>query len=373
MGIKVDISNFRNGIPAWAFSGGYNNSAYTMQRVQRSAVEAAQNTAIGHLYSLNGSWGPPPGKAAIVYGFYVSSEKKMAIQIRVGTPTGVLGSANIPERDLAIEAGPVAIFYEVNWIIRNMKSVFYNCLNFLETGSDATADFSWVAITPVVEYITDDFNFHARKVISWVTTSIGNGTGPTATGYMYPFLYKDYLRSLGKSVRLEINAISGGSSETHFLFETQGAYDTTMQGKHPDIIVFDTAVNDASSNEPAEDYVARLRQYSERALTQPENRKVLVKVLGGTPLENATNFARMQVLDNAAEDLVDELNDTYPDRVFYVGHSDAFPNTDASKYASSDTPNFRIHLNDSGHADVHYNCDRPWLSTERGQTYLSKI
>lgn len=364
----VQVTNQFDPIPIWAYNTGQKNNAFAVQFVTRTQVEAATNTGIGHLFALNGAFAPQPGKATIIRGFTVQSSKRVTMQIRVGTPTGVVAVANIPEMDIGVVVTDQPTYIQCNWIMRNIKSVFFNCLNFMDAADTA----AWITITPDCYNIPDDFNFNARKRIEWVGTSITNGTGPTATGYMYHTLFKDSLRYLGADVRHELNGISGSTTITHYTFFTQGAYDHLSDGKAPDVLIIECAVNDASANVATADYVANLSLYSRRFLNNPE-KKITVIILGATPLENTTAYNNSVVLDAAASALVTTLKASYPNRVYFIPLSSSFNRSVAANYISSDTPGARIHPSNSGCQQIMNNGFAVWLATADGQTFLTNI
>lgn len=363
----VEVTNQFDPIPSWAYNTGQKNNAYTIQYVTRTQVEAAVNTSIGHLYALNGSFAPQPGKATIVRGYTIASTKPVTMQIRVGTPTGVVASANIPEMDLAILADSTPQYIPVNWIIRNIKSTFIYCLNFMRAEDTA----AWITVTPDCYNIPDDFNWTAKKRMLWIGTSITNGTGPTSTGTMYHTLFKDTLRKLGVSLRHELCGISGSTSATHVPFFTQGAYDNLSDGRPPDIVVIELAVNDASAGTATATYVARLRYDAERFLSNPENKKIMVLILGATPLQNNTAYNNSVTLDAAASVMVTQLQAIYPNRIWFVPLSASFDRTNFAFYAQTDTPGFGIHIGDAGNQLVNTVGFGGFLSTSGGVTFLT--
>lgn len=365
----VQVTNQFDPIPVWAYGSGIRNNAYTMQFVTRSQVESALNSSIGHIYALNGVFAPPPGKAAVIRGYTLQSTRQVTMQVLMGAPTGVLAGANIPTASLAVIVDSSPVYISTNWIVRNPRSVFIYCLNFMRAADTA----AWIAITPDVYYITDDFNYNAKKVISWVGTSITAGTGTEATGFMYHTLFKDSLRSLGVSARNELNGISGSTSATHYTLFTQGTYDRTSNDAPPDALIIECAVNDASAGVSASAYTGRLRLYAERFLKNPDNKKINVIILGATPLGNTTAYNNSVVLDAAAAVLVSQLNVLYPNRIFFMPLADAFPRTDRSYYISSDVVGQEIHPNNLGQQAIMNNKIAAWMATAAGQTFISNM
>lgn len=367
----VQVTNQLSGTPNDAYVGGTGNNAYGLQlSVTRTAIEAAPSSSIGNLFSLNGGFGPQPGKAAVMVGFTICSTKPASFQIRVGVATGPLSGANIPEKDYAFvvnNADPVYI--PCNWVIRNGLSVIAYITKLLNPSDTETV----VTFSPDVYVITDDFNYNARKTIEWVGTSITNGSGPTSTGTMYHTLLLSYLRKVGKSVRQELYGISGSTTATHYSLFTKGAYDVTMNKVPPDVLVIELGVNDASAGTVTATYTQRLQLYAERFLTNPEKANIMVLILGATPLENTTAYNNSVTLDAAASALVTTMQGTYPNRIFFVPLSSSFDRLVASNYASTDTPGSRIHPSDQGCQAIMTNGFETWLATAQGQTFLQRL
>src|SRR6185295_6762155 len=135
----VQVTNQFDPIPQWAYNGGQKNNAYAIQHVTRAQIATGTPSSIGNLYSLNGGFGPQPGKATVIKGFRVFSTRPIKMQIRVGTPTGVMANFNIPEMDLAFKVDSISSPYiSVDWTIRNLQSVFIYCLGLLVDTDTAT-------------------------------------------------------------------------------------------------------------------------------------------------------------------------------------------------------------------------------------------
>lgn len=366
----VEVTNPFEQIPKWAYYMGQKNNAYTVQHVNRTQIQTGNPTPIGYLYALNGGFSPQPGKATVVEGFYISSTRPVKMQIRVGTPTGVLALAQIPEMDLAFKVDSTTSPYiKCNWVIRNIKSVFIYCLDLLNPTDTATDIF----ITPICYNIPDDFNWDAKKRLLIISTSIGNGTGASTTGTMYQTLFKDTLRKLGVSLRYEIAAISGATTATHEPFFKQGAYDRLSDGRAPDLVMIELAVNDAYAGTSSALYTARLRYDAERFLSMPENKKIIVLICGATPVGSTTAYNNSVTLDAAASAMVTSLQATYPGRVFFIPCADAFPRTDRAYYIPSDAVGGEVHPNDAGNQLIMNNKLGPWIGTASGQTVLTAL
>lgn len=364
MAINVQLNN---ALIDQARQGEFGTNAFSLQTITAADIAAAPPSSVGPLYGLLGGFGPQPGKAAVISGFYISCTEDARFYVRVGVGTGPLANANIAEYSMTFVLQKGVHYIKSEVTLRNGQSV----IPYI-TGYPAGATTALVAFAGDVKYITDDFNYAARNTICWVGTSITNGTGPTSTAYMYHTLFKEELRRRGKSVRNELYGMSGSNTATHYTKFMKGDYDMTMQGKAPNVLIIELAVNDASSPPSGTLYQDRLSAYATRFLANPENKRIPVLILGGTPLENTANWNNLITLDNAAEAMVAELQETYPGRVFWVKLRDSYTRTNAAKYATSDTAGSRIHPNDSGQADIGATLIA-WLDTEEGQTFFNSI
>ena len=378
MAFPVDVQNQQGSIPNDAYYGGAGTNSYGLQQqILQSAISAATSggSNFGNLYALNGGFGPQPGKAMVIRALNFTATNRSTFQVRVGVATGPLNGINIPEIDVAFAAGGVDDAgnliphkEEVYWVIRNGQSIIAYITKILN-GETETGVFWW----PNIFTISDDFNYGASDWMAWFGTSITNGTGPTSTAYMYSTLFCSELRKRGKSVKNEWFGISGSTTASHYTKFTKGEYDIMPNKKPPAIVFIELAVNDASSGGSSANYTSRLRIYAERMLTNPENKKILVVILGGTPLENTTAWNNLLVLDAAAQALVETMKETYPGRIFYMELHSSFTRTDATTYISTDTAGQRIHPSDQGNADIFNNSMLPWLATDDGQTFVNAI
>lgn len=368
----VQVTNQASAVPDAAYIGGSGNNAYSIQHITRTQILAspAAPGIGGNLFGLLGGYGPQPGKAAVISGFRISCNKPAEFYIRTGVATTPLTGNNIPEKNygLIVDSGREATIYDP-WVLRNGQSVIPYITKLLNP-NDTAVD---VTFAPFVYYITDDFNYNAKKTISWIGTSITNGTGPTATAYMYHTLFTSYLRSIGISVRNELNGISGGSTATYTSLFPKGVYDLTMLKKTPDVAILEIAVNDATVGVSVGTYVARMESYARRMLTNPDNAKLMVLVLSTTPLENNTANANAIAQNAATSAMVTSLQASFPNRVWFVDVSNGFDRLVTSNYASSDTPGQRIHPSDSGCQQIFTNSLAVWLSTTNGQTFIQRL
>lgn len=377
MPIKFELSNTIGDIANNAYYAGQGTNAYGLQQsITQTQINAASSGGanFGNLFALNGGFGPGPGKAVQIHGFMIYSTKQSTFFIRVGVATTPISGVNIPEYNLPAIVGvdsngkgQVAQIIPCNWVLRNGQSIIPYITKILN-GTETTACYY-----PIIDTITDDFNVNARYYMAWIGTSITNGSGPTGTAYMYHFLFASELRKRGKSIKNELYGISGSTTASHNSKCLKGEYDVMPNKEAPGIVIIELAVNDASAGVAVSTSVARMRAYAERMLNHPENAKLRLIILGGTPLENTTAWNNLLLLDTAYQALVDELAETYVNRVFFIKLSDAFTRTDATKYASSDTAGSRIHPSDAGCADIFEDKLLPWLDGEDGEIFLNSL
>lgn len=368
-GFPVEVQNQPSIIPAVAYRGANGTSSFSIQTVTKAQIAAAPASPSigGNLYGLTAGFGPQPGKALEIDGFMIGSTKMANFYIRVGVATGPLAGQNIPEIVPVGTVGPdangrpVPVFVPCPWVIRNGQSVIPYITKIL----DDVATETQVTFYPIMNTRNDNFNSQALYTFKWVGTSITNGTGPTSTAYMYHNLVEAYFRSLGVSCRNDLCGRSGSATANHYTNFTKGEYDLDDNGNVPSVFFIELSVNDASTGVAATPYTTRLRKYAERLLNHPEKNDTIIVILGGTPLENTTNWNNLITLDNATDALVQELAaiDKYKDRVFFLKLRDSYPRLDRTKYASSDANGLGIHPSDIGNDDIFNNSFKPSIDT----------
>lgn len=378
-GFPVQVQNPDLGIPPSAYRGGFGTSSFSIQTVTKTQIANAPPSASigGNLYGLTAGFGPQPGKALELYGFYITSTKLANFYIRVGVATGPLAGQNIPEIVPVVTVGPdangrpVPVWVPCPWVVRNGQSVIPYITKIL----DATADDTQVTFYPLMNTTTDNFNTIAVHTFMWIGTSITNGTGPTSTAYMYHTQVESYFRSKGVSCRNDLYGRSGSATANHYTNFLKGEYDFDKYGNPPSVVVIELSVNDASTGVTAGPYTTRMRAYCERFLNHPEKDDVIVIVLGGTPLENNTNWTNLISLDTATETMVAELSENakYTDRIFFLKLRDSYNRLDRTKVASSDAVGGGIHPNDIGCTDVTTNSWIPWIDGSAGQIIINKL
>jgi lysophospholipase L1-like esterase len=202
--------------------------------------------------------------------------------------------------------------------------------------------------------LTDDFDFTAPKVAMFVGDSLLNGTGPTATPKMYPFIFKSYLNSIGQRVRVVLKSISGTTAEAHETYRAGGYHDINQC----DLIVYQLGVNDAVSAVSGTTFTNYLTLFWNWASKRYPTAKMLI--LGVPPLENNTSEANAATLRTAAANYVASVNSS---RLAYINLGGSFDRTlGTTVYASSDTAGSRLHPNDTGHAAIAATLQTGWAS-----------
>lgn len=186
--------------------------------------------------------------------------------------------------------------------------------------------------------LTDDFAFDADKTILFVGDSILNGgSGPSRTALMWPFKFRDYLRSLGTRARVVLKSVSGSFTSDHETWRQGGFHDID----NPDLIVYALSVNDAGSSVSSATVLANATAFWEWARDRYPNAKVIL--CGTSPLANNTSETNAAAYRTALQTYVAGVNDA---RLKYVNLGAAFDRTVSGNYTGADG----IHPNDTGHA-----------------------
>lgn len=252
-------------------------------------------------------------------------------------------------RQVVMGASGVSI--AVRQIIRafmvSTSNVLLNVRNNMTAGS---VDY-YGAVSASGWRITDDLDFDAPKVVMFVSDSTMNGTGPTKTATMWPFLFKKRLRELGTRARICLKSVSGATSADHEGWRAAGYHDIARA----DLIVYAVGINDAGDAVSDSAFVANLTAFWQWASKRYPKAKVVI--CGVTPLENNTSETRAAGLRTAASDYVTGVAD---ERLKYINLGSAFDRTVSSNYAASDTPGARVHPNDTGHAAIYSTFTAAW-------------
>jgi len=285
---------------------------------------------------------PLIGKAAVVDSIVASCNVPILAQVEVsadtagrfpGTPIRAMLAANQP---LTVPTSFLVRGFQVQNGIVSLRVV--RAFDAAPTTVDL-----WGSISATGWAITDDFDWSAPKVALFVGDSILNGTGPTATARMWPFLVKSYWRSLGTRARIVLKSVSGSTSSDHEAWRAAGYHDIPQV----DLVVYALGVNDAGTGAADATYTANLAAFWAHVSKRWPAAKMIV--CGPTPIENNTAETRAAGLRAAGAAWVAAQASA---NLRFVDLGSAFDRTLSGNYASSDAAGSRVHPNNTGHAAV---------------------
>lgn len=202
--------------------------------------------------------------------------------------------------------------------------------------------------------MADDIDFGAPRVAMFVGDSIINGTGPTISATMYPYIFKSYLASVGPRARVVLKSISGATSSDHEQYRAGGWHDINQC----DLIFYGVGVNDAIGGVSGATFTANLTAFWSWASRRYPIAKVVI--LGASPLENNTQEAAAVTLRAAASAFVASVN--APNRLAFIDLGSSFDRTVTSNYVGTDTPGSRLHPNNTGHAAIAATIQSGWAA-----------
>jgi lysophospholipase L1-like esterase len=285
---------------------------------------------------------PLIGKAAFVETLVASCNVPIIAQVQIG-PDAAGRFAGTPIRMMLAANQPAVI--PTNFLLRGFQvqnGVIALAAIRAFDAAPTTVDL-WGALSAHGWAITDDFEWSAPKVALFVGDSILNGTGPTATARMWPFLVKSYWRSLGTRARIVLKSVSGSTSSDHEAWRAAGYHDIPQV----DLVVYALGVNDAGTGVTDVTYTANLAAFWAHVSKRWPTAKMIV--CGPTPIENNTAETRAAGLRAAGAAWVAAQANA---RLRFVDLGSAFNRAVSSNYASSDTAGSRVHPNDTGNAAV---------------------
>jgi lysophospholipase L1-like esterase len=295
------------------------------------------------------------GKCFFVDTVTASINQPALVQVGLATSIPVVGGSGNNWQFLASANTPIVI--PANIISRafgstsgNVTAWGINVRNNLTAGS-----VSYIGSINVAGWrFTDDLDFSAPKVAMFVGDSLLNGTGPTTTAKMYPFIFKSYLASQGQRVRICLKSLSGTKASDHELFRASGWHDIAQA----DLIVYALGVNDAGASVSGSAFVTDLTRFWDWAKVRYPTAKMLV--LGVPPLENNTSESAAASIRTAVSAWVTSVNSS---RLAYINLGGSFDRTlGATVYVSSDPAGQRVHPNDTGHAAMAATIQSGWDS-----------
>lgn len=290
------------------------------------------------------------GKATWVEAITVSMSAPAIAQVQI--PASADGRFPGFLHQFVVGTTPISV--PVRQLIRNIThsnngNVAVSIRNNLTAGS---VDY-YVGVSLNGYRITDDFDYDAEKPILYVGDSILNGTGPTKTANMWPFLVKDYLRGLGYDTRVILKSVSSSTTTEWENWRSAGYIDIT----DPALVVYAVSVNDAGAAVSDATYLANITAFWNWAKWNFPLAKCII--CGTTPLENNTSETRAVGLRATASAYVTSVADA---RLKYIDLGTAFDRLVSGNYAATDTPGSRVHPNDTGHAAVATTFETAWAS-----------
>lgn len=312
------------------------HTQYAMNTVAVTVVTGAVNV------SLNVTAQGPGlvGKAVWIEEITVSLSSPGIAQIQIPASTDTLFPGLI--KQVIVGTTPVTI--PVRMIVRgfthsNNGNITLNVRNNLTAGS---VDY-YGTVSATGYRITDDFDYDAEKTILFIMDSIGNGTGPTKTANMWPFLFKKHLRELSNDARVVLKSVSSSKSTDWSGYLSAGYADIA----EADLIIYTPSVNDAGAAVSNETYTTALQSFWDWKQRQFSSAHAIIT--GTTPLENNTSETRAVGLRTAASTFVSDINHS---NLHYINNGSRFDRTVSTNYASTDTPGSRVHPNDAGHSSI---------------------
>lgn len=216
-----------------------------------------------------------------------------------------------------------------------------SCRNNLTAGSVTYK----CSVSANCRVITDDTNFSADHVIMCASDSTWNGTGPTATWFMAPFLLRDFLRSRGFNCRVVLKTVSGSTSNDHEIWRKAGWHAELLQ--RPSMGIYNLGLNDAGNGVARATHLANVQAFWTWWSARFPNAPLII--LGPTPTELDSTEA---LSANYRSDVSAWVTSVASPRLKYADPTALWDRKVASNYAGSDTPGSRVHYSDGPHALV---------------------
>lgn len=303
--------------------------------VNVSVPTGPQNASI-----VTSNFPPLVGKCAILTSIVAGASAAGLAQVGIGPdingrfpgiyhqfvlPTGG-GSVSIPITPLLVRAhefqnGAVALAIRNNL---NAGSVTYS----------GTVSASGAALT-------DDFNFTAAYTIGSFGDSTQNGTGPSLTAKMFPFIVRDWLIAQGYDCRVVLKSRSGSTSSDHELWRKAGWHSSVC---NPYAMGFyNLGINDAITSVDPSTVVANLTAFWTWWTRKYPNAPLVV--VGVTPLTLNASETNAVAIRSAVSAYVASVGSPL---FKYVDTSTLWDRTNTALYNGGDG----IHYLDAGHALV---------------------
>lgn len=305
-----------------------------------SAVSVATG-AVNTTVATTGGY-PRIGKVLFVEQITMSLDKAAIAQANIPADGSARFAGVAPQ---VLVAAGVPVVMPVRQIIRPVHfasgAITLSVRNNLTGGS-----LSYIGtITATGRTMTDDFNFTADHTIMVAGDSTTNGTGPTATQTMYPFLVREWLNSQGYNCRVLLKSASGTTSAEHETFRKQGWHSSTLN-KYS-LGIYNLGINDAGGAVSSATFLANVTAFWNWWSKAYPNAPLII--LGPTPLENNTTEAAAATYRSAVAAWVTSVNSP---RLAFADPTALWDRAVTANYAGSDTPGSRVHYVDAPHALV---------------------
>lgn len=220
-------------------------------------------------------------------------------------------------------------------------SILMTCRNNLTAGSVTYRG----SLSANCRVITDDTNFSADHVCLFAGDSTINGTGPTATYKMWPFIVRDFLLSQGYNCRVVLKSVSGSTSADHELWRQSGWHGAVLQ--RPSFGVYNLGINDSANATAVGTYLANVQAYWTWWSKAFPNAPLII--MGPTPHENDTVEALSVTYRSTVAAWVASVGSA---RLKFADPTALWDRKVASNYAASDTAGNRVHYTDGPNAAV---------------------
>ncbi len=192
--------------------------------------------------------------------------------------------------------------------------------------------------------ITDDLNFSAKHTLGFFGDSTLNGTGPTTTASMWPFIVRDWLIAQGFDCRNILKSVSGSTSGDHEGWRKAGWHGALSKYA---MGFYNLGINDAGAGVSAATALANATAFW--TWWDKKYPKAPLVIVGITPLENNTSETAAAAIRSAVAAWVTSVASP---RLKYVATEALWDRTVASNYAGTDAAGSRVHYTDAPHALV---------------------
>lgn len=332
-------------IPRRFFGTGYEQSNQTGTLTTTvSAINAS--TGLG-LNIVQSNSSPNRGRDTIILGALVSASSDCLIAIYTGATayTKVFVKAGTPHRvPMMIDqrgTGGGSVFVEKCIDADDSKAVY------------VTASFD-------IWNVPFDQKTDCKK-IRYIGDSITYGFW-LDFGQQYHFhLTEEIQKRKGKMYSTELIGMSGTTIKDNYISFKTGKHQYELNDVAVLVLAF--GVNDVGGSSPIS--ITDYKSYMTKVVTLllAQNQNMVVVMMGGTPVTNATNEAQGVLYRAELAEIVTEVNNP---RLFSINPTGAYV-TNATNIPDG------IHPSATGHQLVFDNILIPWLNSATGQSFLSVV